>query len=172
MRTIIAGNLNLPTFCDSIQLPCQADDSMTSDGPRLPPTTPRQQCRLPLAFFHIFSFRCLCYGHERWDEMSWAEMRWELSYFGIHQSMGKEVKELETLEEVKQKQNARGWPCEWPLKCHKKRKLMHWKHSNGKAVKGMARGQVKGERWRRGRVSQGKSLTLMLDEARGLHSGD
>lgn len=41
MRTIIAGNLNLPTFCDSIQLPCQADDSMTSDGPRLPPPTAR-----------------------------------------------------------------------------------------------------------------------------------
>lgn len=61
MRTIIAGNLNLPTFCDSIQLPCQADDSMTSDGPRLPPPT----ARLPLAFVHIFSFRCLCYGHER-----------------------------------------------------------------------------------------------------------
>lgn len=41
----------------------------------------------------------------------------------------------------------------------------------------MARGGVKGERGsgaagQRDGGSQGKSLTLMLDEARGLHSGD
>lgn len=169
MRTIIAGNLNLPTFCDFSQLPCQADDSMTSDGPRLPPPIPLLSHFL-LPLFILWPWE-MSWVEMRWDEMRWDDLRWELSYFGIHQSMGKEVKQMQEMEEVKQKYDARGWLCEWPLKCHKKRKLMHWKHSNGKAVKAMARGEWRADRERE-RGSQGKSLTLMLDEARGLHSGD
>lgn len=99
MRTIIAGNLNLPTFCDFSQLPCQADDSMTSDGPRLPPPIPL--CHWPSFTFSASAVYIMAMRDElSWDEMRWDELRWELSYFGIHQSMGKEVKQMQEMEEV------------------------------------------------------------------------